>query len=110
MAKRCHRTWRGPKSPLTLNKLNKQARKRTTSRTRYSELDIYKNLNMALASLSDDKFTSVEIIRVFLAEYDRHRSRIDNKDSANETTEALQIDKKSKGIRDNKASQCRLHA
>jgi len=31
----------------------------------------YENLNMALASLSDDKFTSAEVKRVLLAEYDR---------------------------------------
>ncbi|KAK2578233.1 hypothetical protein KPH14_001018 [Odynerus spinipes] len=54
--------------------------------------DSYENLNMALASLPDDKFTSIEIKRVLLAEYDR---RISRKDTDNNTyKEALQIDKR----------------
>lgn len=45
------------------------------------------NLNMALASLPDDRFTSTEIISVLLAEYDRRRSRKD--DNVGESMEAL---------------------
>lgn len=41
--------------------------------------DSYENLNMALASLPDDKFTSTEIKRVLLAEYDRRQSRLNDK-------------------------------
>jgi len=56
---------------------------------------------MVLASLSD-RFTFVKVIRVFLVEYDRRRSYTDDK--ANRTIKALQIDKKSKNTRSNKAS------
>lgn len=41
--------------------------------------DSYENLNMALASLPDDKFTSAKIKRVLLAEYDRRQSRLNDK-------------------------------
>lgn len=41
--------------------------------------DSYENLNMALTSLPDDKFTSAEIKRVLLAEYDRRQSRLNDK-------------------------------
>lgn len=63
--------------------------------------DTYENLNMALASLPDDKFTSTEVIRVLLAEYDRRRSRTDN--DVSESMEALQTGKGSKGSKSNKA-------
>jgi len=41
--------------------------------------DSYENLNMTLASLPDDKFTSAEINRVLLAEHDRRQSRFGDK-------------------------------
>ncbi|KMQ89263.1 rna-dependent dna polymerase [Lasius niger] len=62
----------------------------------------YENLNTALASLPDDRFTSSEVIRVLLAEYDRRRSRTD--DNASELMEALQNDKKSKSHKTDKVS------
>jgi len=60
-------------------------------------LDSYENLNMALASLPDDKFTSAEVKRVLLAEYDRRQSRLDDK--AESPKEALAANK---GIEDKK--------
>lgn len=60
--------------------------------------DSYENLNMALASLPDDKFTSAEVKRVLLAEYDRRQSRLDDK--AESPKEALATNKK---IEDKKA-------
>lgn len=56
--------------------------------------DSYENLNMALASLPDDKFTSAEVKRVLLAEYDRRQSRLDDK--TNSPKEALAMNKKTK--------------
>jgi len=54
--------------------------------------DSYENLNMALASLPDDKFTSAEVKRVLLAEYDRRQSRLDDK--AEPPKEALAANKR----------------
>lgn len=54
--------------------------------------DSYKNLNMALVSLPDNKFTSTEIKRVLLAEYDRRQSRLGNKTES--PKEALTTNKK----------------
>nr|XP_012150565.1 PREDICTED: uncharacterized protein LOC100882346 isoform X5 [Megachile rotundata] len=39
--------------------------------------DCYENINMSLANLPDDKFTSIEIKRVLLEEYERRMSRLD---------------------------------
>lgn len=54
--------------------------------------DSYENLNMTLASLPDDKFTSAEIKRVLLAEYDRRQSRLDDKTESSK--EALTANKR----------------
>ncbi|CAK9816510.1 Retrovirus-related Pol polyprotein from transposon TNT 1-94 [Anthophora quadrimaculata] len=54
--------------------------------------DSYENLNMALASLSDDKFTSAEVKRVLLEEYDRRISRLDR--TTEHFKEALYVNKK----------------
>ena len=54
--------------------------------------DDYENLNMALASLPDDKFTSAEIKRVLLAEYDRRQSRLDVRTDSSK--EALVMNKR----------------
>lgn len=54
--------------------------------------DSYENLNMALASLLDDKFTSAEVKRVLLEEYDRRMSRLDRE--TEHPKEALYTNKK----------------
>lgn len=55
--------------------------------------DSYENLNMTLANLPNEKFTSAKIKRVLLAEYDR---RVWLRDESKENThkEALQITKR----------------
>jgi len=62
----------------------------------------YENLNMTLASLPDDKFTSAEIIRVLIAEYDRRQSRID--DDPDKSPEALLTSKEREVTKHGKAS------
>lgn len=62
--------------------------------------DTYENLNMAQVSLPDDRFTSIKVIRVLLAKYDRRRSR-SNSNSV-EAMEALQLNKASKSAKNNK--------
>lgn len=57
--------------------------------------DSYENLNMTLASLPDDKFTSAEIKRVLLTEYDRRQSRLDDKRESSK--EALTANKRTEG-------------
>lgn len=59
--------------------------------------DSYENLNMALASLPDDKFTSTEVKRVLLTEYDRRQSRLGDKEDP--PKEALVANKKIEGRR-----------
>ena len=54
--------------------------------------DNYENLNMALASLPDDRFTSAEIKRVLLAKYDRRQSRLDVRTDSSK--EALVMNKR----------------
>jgi len=56
---------------------------------------------MALASLSDDRFTSTEVIRTLLTEFDRRRSRTD--DNTKESMEALQANKRSTDHKNSKA-------
>lgn len=48
--------------------------------------DSYENLNMTLASLPDNKFTSAEINRVLLAEHDRRQSRFGDKTESQKET------------------------
>jgi len=62
--------------------------------------DDYENLNMALASLPDDRFTSAEITRVLLAEYDRRQSRFDVKTDSSK--EALVMNKRNEEKKDNR--------
>jgi len=53
--------------------------------------DSYEDLNMSLVSLPDDKFTSTEVKRVLLTEYDRRKTRQDVEVSISK--EALQTKK-----------------
>ncbi|CAK9810841.1 Retrovirus-related Pol polyprotein from transposon TNT 1-94 [Anthophora quadrimaculata] len=52
--------------------------------------DNYENLNMTLANLPDDKFTSVEVQRALLAEYNRRASR-ENAEGEAAPKEALHL-------------------
>jgi len=57
-------------------------------------LDSYESLNMSLASLPNNKFTSTEVKRVLLTEYDRRKTRQDEVSTSKEALQTKKSDRK----------------